>query len=236
MEKMAQTSDVELVLTTSKSILVITKLRRALETDKELKKLHGHVIAHCIIVSDHINRIKAALGPNDELLTRILGLFESLITVGPANAGEEPYSKQRSLNHGWDGLQGQSLDAKLRFAERFLDIGNPAGSHRWQGFDTALDLWEGNVLSRYPEDGSQWSAEDCPQPKRRREEPSYAVWKAAQSLLGPSTPRRGVFAARPMRCRPSSFLEPIADPSPVWMMEMMLTCSSHYTNMCRRRM
>ncbi|RYP00369.1 hypothetical protein DL766_010475 [Monosporascus sp. MC13-8B] len=175
---------VDLVLATSKSILQIAKLLKGRQTSRELKKFYGHLMVHCIFVSDHVNRIRSALGPDNELIVRILDVFESLI-ASKATYGEATHMhpRQHALNKHRDSLRHQSIDVKLEYAEQCLKVGQPPELRFGQGFDESFDMWEEDVIAKYPKDGSQWSMDDRPPPNKRRAEPSYVMCSAAQSLF-----------------------------------------------------
>src|SRR5436190_10752935 len=90
------------LLETARIIQEIAKLLRNNEEDRELKHFYRHLMAHCIMVRDHANRIKAAVAQDNELILRILFLFESMVTkrvlqelsVFPVSS----YSRLRALN------------------------------------------------------------------------------------------------------------------------------------------
>lgn len=113
----------DLVLATSGSIREIATLLRRDQPSKELKKFYSHLRTHCLLVSDHVARIKSALSPDNELIIRILDLFESLIISSPMREDAGcAHPLQTVLNHRWHNLQHKSQTDKLNFACNSLNL------------------------------------------------------------------------------------------------------------------
>ncbi|VUC32850.1 unnamed protein product [Clonostachys rosea] len=169
---------VDLVLATSKSILQIAKVLSGRQTEREVKKLLRHFIVHCMLVFDQVQRIRTILVPENDLLSRALGLFESLIALDATS--KHPYGRQQGLNKRWDAIRTQKADAKFAFASRCLILDQTPKLH---ALDESFNVWEEDVMAKYPEDGLDWSLDDYGPPKERRPEPSYAVHSAARSMF-----------------------------------------------------
>ncbi|KAH8742705.1 putative subtilisin [Diaporthe sp. PMI_573] len=172
----------ELAIKTSQSIEEISKLVKGHQTSRDLKRFYVQMRTHCILVRDHINRLRSMWASDNDYLARVLDLFESLIRSMRADSSRR-HAKQHALNQSWDALRSQDLDAKLKFAEQCLDVPQSSELRPVQAINDAFEAWEDDVLAAYPEDGSQWMTDDRPPPRKGREEPSYAVWSAAQSLF-----------------------------------------------------
>ncbi|CAI6097458.1 unnamed protein product [Clonostachys chloroleuca] len=169
---------VDLVLATSKSILQIAKVLSGRQTEREVKKLLRHFIVHCMLVFDQVQRIRTLLAPENELLLRALGLFESLIALDVTS--NHPYGRQEGLNERWDAMRTQNTDAKFAFASHCLALDQISTLH---DLDESFHAWEDDVIAKYPEDGLDCSLGDYIPPKEKRPEPSYAVHTAARSMF-----------------------------------------------------
>lgn len=178
--------NVTLALATSNSILRIAELLKAQQTNRELKNFYLHLPIYCLLVSHHIKRIRSDLGGHYKLVVRILTLFESLISpcVIESKHGKvaSTYPRQRALNQHWNNLKSSSENTKLEIFSRYLVVGESNEPQCLQKFDETFYTWVEEIMSKYPEDDELWSADECPPPKNR-DEPSYAVWNAAQSLF-----------------------------------------------------
>ncbi|KPM38858.1 hypothetical protein AK830_g7710 [Neonectria ditissima] len=175
----------DLALETSSSIRQISILLKSHQPAKELKNFYSHLRAHCLLISDHVTRIKPAVAPSNELIIRVLHLFESLIIDSETRDEESRrmFPRQRALNKRWHNLQSRSQAIKVEFARACLNVERFAELPFRQKFDEDFYLWEEEVVAKYPEDGSQWTTDDRPPPKKTRPEPPYAVWVAAQSVF-----------------------------------------------------
>jgi hypothetical protein len=106
--------------------------------------------------------------------SHILGLCEKSANALPSGVG------LRALNRRWDETRKQNDNGeKLRLITLCLNFG--ATPEERNEFVQSLAMWEENVLARYPEDPSQWTADDFA-PQKKIREPSYAVRNAAQSV------------------------------------------------------
>lgn len=187
------------LLETARIIQEIAKLLRNNEEDRELKHFYRHLMAHCIMVRDHANRIKAAVALANELILRILVLFESIVTkrvlqelsAFPVSS----YSRLRALNQHWNKMRDQNDSIKLEFTRQCLNFGLASGQR--DEFLESLEKWEDDLTAQYPEDPSQWSKDDFGPQRKSGGEPSYAVWNAAQSLF------KALMASKNCTCQPT---------------------------------
>lgn len=134
-------------------------------------------MVHCLFVADHVNRIKPALGTRDDFFTRILDLFESLIADRTTSAPIQAHPRQRALNRRWEILRSQEQGARLEFVDQCLNVTQSPGLLSVREIDETFNQWEEDVVAVYPDDA------ECPSPTKGRDEPSYRVWSAAQSLF-----------------------------------------------------
>ena len=186
--------NVKLAWRTSKSILQISLLLKDQETDVKLVVSYRQLTAHCIFVSDHINRIQTTLGPGHELIGRILHLFESIVapyrTLGVHGELTTTYPKQHALNQRWKGLKHHSGDVRFKFIDQCLLLEEVTGSRYQQD----IMRWEDDVISHYRENSEDWSTAT-----EIRAEPSYTVWSAAQSVFDALT------CCTKCECHPNEF-------------------------------
>ena len=177
-----------LFLATSRTFQDIAKALRINEKDEELKAFYAKLMVYCHMIRDHLNRInKAAIRIDDQLIVQILDQLESTVTSHILGRCEKSANKLPSgaglhaLNRRWDETRKQNDNGeKLRFIALCLNFG--ASPEERNEFVQSLAMWEEKLSARYPEDPSQWTADDfAPQMKIR--EPSYAVRNAAQSVF-----------------------------------------------------
>ncbi|KAK3952207.1 hypothetical protein QBC32DRAFT_213198 [Pseudoneurospora amorphoporcata] len=168
-----------LAFATAESVWLIAKLLKDGETDKELNKFYGDLKVYCVLIQYHINRVGSLLGPDNELIVRLLEIFESLIAAGTTTYLDitHRYPRQRALNREWTVLEHQSADDKLKFAECCLNVKGSSRQTALQAPD-AFFQWERDITTEYPDS----SVDERPRSKRRTE-PSYAVWSAAQTAF-----------------------------------------------------
>ncbi|KAI0101217.1 pfs domain-containing protein [Daldinia grandis] len=175
-----------LLVTTSKTIQEIAKTLRLRENDGDLKVFYADLTAYCAMIRDHANRIhRAGIRIADKYLDRILThLSSTLISshklLGKSTCGTSSYTKLSIFNQNWEKIQKTDDGSKLQFIENTLSFGTSIDERN--KFIEALALWEEDFRGQYPDDPSQWTAEDFA-PQRNISEPSYAVWSAAKSIF-----------------------------------------------------
>ncbi|OCK74584.1 subtilisin-like protein [Lepidopterella palustris CBS 459.81] len=188
-----------LLLETARIIREIAKLLKNDDKDRELKHFYSRLMAHCLMVRDHANRIKAAIALDNELILRILALFESIVTTHVLRELSafpvSSYFRLRALCQHWDKMRDQNDSIKLEFVKQCLNFG--LASEQRDEFLESLENWEDDLTTQYPEDPSQWSKDDFGPQRKSRSEPSYAVWNAAQSLF------KALMASKNCTCQPT---------------------------------
>ena len=192
------TTAMTLFLETTRTIQEIAKFLKRNETNRDLKHFYSRLMAHCVLVHSHANRIKAIVCPGNQLILQILDRFESIVTTHvPQNLPGLPfpayYPRLESLNKHWDRMRDQSGRVKLDFIRQCLDFGLVSDQHN--EFLESLENWEDDLTTQFPED-SQWSKEDFVPRRKGGREPSYAVWNAAQSLF------KALMASKNCTCQP----------------------------------
>jgi len=192
--------EIALLLNIGRIFREMALLLKTNETERDLQRFYSHLMAFCLLVSDQVNRVKTALRPENPLIHRLLDLFQSLTTVHIAQKLSNlqictSYPRLWALDHYWSKIADQSSETKVDFIRSCLDFGsNPA---RRDALTDFLEKWVDDLLEVYPEDSSQWSKEDCLPQRKKRSEPSYAVWAAAQALY------EALLASKNCTCHPT---------------------------------
>lgn len=165
------------------------------EKDRELKNFYSRLMAHCLMVRDHAQRIRAAVAPDNELLLRIFVLFEPITTIHVLHSTfpVSSYSRLQVLNHHWNKMQDEHDSIKIEFIKEHLNF--RLAPEQRDEFLESLEKWEDDLIAQYPEDPSQWSKDDFGPSRRSGKQPSYTVWNAAQSIF------KALIAAK-CKCQP----------------------------------
>ncbi|RFU35462.1 hypothetical protein B7463_g889, partial [Scytalidium lignicola] len=182
------TDTINLLLDTFRTFQDIAKVVRINEKDEELKAFYAKLMAYCYMIRDHLNRINnAAIGMDNKLIVRILDQLESTVTPSILEQWEKSTNELpsigllRGLNRRWDRMRKQHrYGEKFQFNALCLNFG--ATPKKRNEFVESLATWEEDLLARYPEDPSQWTADDFALRMEIRE-PPYAVQNAAQSVF-----------------------------------------------------
>lgn len=181
-----------LLVTAFKIIQEAAKIMRVSEKNGELKVFFADLAAYCAIFRYHVNRISSAgISLNDMLQDQMLSLLSS--SVSSYSADLSSHGKLRHFNEAWGRLDKEDDLAKLNFIQQCLDFGSSLEAR--DEFTSALATWEENLRARYPEDYSQWTAEDFA-PQKKISEPSYGVWNAAKSIF------KALVACKDCSCSP----------------------------------
>lgn len=169
----------------------VAKLLKNDEKDRELKHFYSRLMAHCLMVRDHAQRIRSAVAPDHELMLQIIVLFQP-ITTTPA-LPVSSCSQLQVLIHHWNKMRHEHDSIRMEFIKKHLNF--RLASEQRDEFLESLERWEDDLTTQYPEDPSQWSKNDFGPPKKSRKEPSYSVWNAAQSIF------KALIAAK-CKCQP----------------------------------
>lgn len=174
-----------LLVTSSRTIQEVAKVLRADEKDGECKVFYADLTAYCAIIRDHANRInRAGIVIDEKHLHRILAHLNSTVSPyglqGYPPCGLPSYSSLRTLNQRWERVRKNDDGAKLQFIRQSVSFG--VSVEERNEFVQVLALWEDDFRAQYPDDPSQWTAEDFA-PQKKINEPSYAIWSAAKSIF-----------------------------------------------------
>ncbi|KAI0379221.1 pfs domain-containing protein [Hypomontagnella monticulosa] len=174
-----------LLIATSKTMQEIARILRSYENEGERKVFYIALIAYCVLICDHTSRIhRTGIRIAAELLHRILVHLSSTLSshkLSKQPTGETEFNAQLlTFNQSWKQMQKHDGDAKIRFIERSISFGTSTDERN--EFIEELASWEKDFRGQYPDDPSQWKAEDLA-PQRNTSEPSYAVRNSAESIF-----------------------------------------------------
>ncbi|KAL2670014.1 hypothetical protein Neosp_014893 [[Neocosmospora] mangrovei] len=145
--------------------------------DPQLRGFYAELHAYFTIIYHHLKRISNSHVTIDKkVLDQLLGRIESILTRNLLRLSSD--ARLGRL----DDLRNDLIDngAKVEALQPYLNFG--ATQIERDGFLESLSALEKELETRYPEDMSQWAPEDFG-PLIKINEPSYAVWNAAQSMF-----------------------------------------------------
>lgn len=147
------------------------------ERDPQLRGFYAELHAYFTIVYHHLKRISSSHVTIEKgVLNRLLDCIESIFTRTLLRLSSD--ARLRRLDELRDDLADNG--AKVEALQLYLDFG--ATQIERDDFLESLSALEKELETRYPEDMSQWAPEDFG-PLIKINEPSYAVWNAAQSIF-----------------------------------------------------
>ncbi|KND90479.1 Major intracellular serine protease [Tolypocladium ophioglossoides CBS 100239] len=177
--------NVDLLLKTSETVLEMAGIARINEVNKETRVFYSHLGNHCLKLRDYSRRaLQTSYRLNGEQVNQTLGHLDSLVPESglrelPSCEYLDPVEfRLGALNLHWNEVRKQHDQAKLEFISRWLRPG--ASEERRGEVDRALDECV-NDLEQPPEPSFKKSADKFE--SLGIGEPSYAVWKAAQSIF-----------------------------------------------------
>jgi hypothetical protein len=183
-------TDTALIQAASRTILDIARVLRIDADNGELRVFYADLMAYCVLISNHLDRITGArVSLACDLADSIkswLGSF--LISKGSVE------DRLRDLYTRWGEIEARDRMFKAQFINTVLVFGD---SHSQRvAFIDFLSAWERDLQSRYPEQRSLWAAEDFASPKKISE-PSFLVWNSAQAVF------RAMTACQNCGCTPA---------------------------------
>jgi hypothetical protein len=176
--------NIALLLEVARIFREMAHLLKRNEAERDLKNFYSHMMTFCLLVADHAKRVEAVVSPDNTLIHQLLDRFQSLTTAHILQMLSDlpiyaSHSRLWALKYYWNSTEKQSQDAKLDLIRECLDFGS--SPEQRDELIEFLEKWVEEILVLYPEDTSKWPMDDCA-PQRKRMEPSYAVWAAAQAL------------------------------------------------------
>lgn len=173
----------ELLLKTSDTVLQMADIARIHNVDEETRVFYGHLGSYCLRLRDHSMRARQTSSRfNSELVHRALGLLGTLV---PESVRQDlPYTatlefRLGTLNLHWKEVRKQHDETKLGFISQWLRPG--VSEEQRIEVDKALALCVDELDKHQPEQSSKKSTDQFTAPDIS--EPTYTVWKAAQSIF-----------------------------------------------------
>ncbi|KAJ6088426.1 subtilisin [Penicillium sp. IBT 16267x] len=195
---MAVIQNVALLLQVSEMFREIAKYLRRHGATREFKHFYSSVMAHCLMIHDHISRIKAFIADDNSLVTSILLRLEATVTLDILETRPvlptTVYPRLTTLSEVWSQTQRGSGAIGLQRIMRLVELaGDPGQQEELIEF---FENWEDNIKSQYPDDSTLWAREDMPSRAKTRADPSYVVLNASQSLF------RALVESKDCTCQP----------------------------------
>jgi hypothetical protein len=193
-----------LLLKTSETVLQMAEIARDNEVNEEARVFYCHLMFYCVRFRDYVSRARQISSRlNRELVNQALRHLGSLV---PETGLQEPQPytvtlefRLGALSLHWGEIRKQPDDAKLEFIRRWSELG--ASKERRGEVDKALESCADDLDKQQPDHSFKNPAEIFASPNIG--EPSYAVWKAAQSIFdallyckGCSCPSQHEFGAK----------------------------------------
>ncbi|KAJ5429210.1 Peptidase S8/S53 subtilisin/kexin/sedolisin [Penicillium cf. griseofulvum] len=178
-------TNVALLLRTTETIREILRDLRNDGAIRESRHFYSSIMAHCLVIRDHINRIKLIILDDSPLVASILARFEATVNARILEAQPEvsqtAYPRLWALNRTWERARYDSNTTERDLLLRVIDLtSDPDESDRLIEF---LESWEDDINHQYPDDPASWPQDDIYVQKRRNGQPLYAAWNASQSLF-----------------------------------------------------
>lgn len=183
-------SSVQLLITTSETIMGAARILRTEEIDGGLKLFYADVTAHCALINSHWKHISmAAYGIDVDLIYRTLDHLESIIapeildsSLYETFSNAPRYEKLRAFNRRWERIQKQSdHDTALRYIRSYMEFRTNAEER--DRFIQLLDGYEKELRERYLDNQSDdWALKEL-SINMTIGSSSIAVWSAAQSIF-----------------------------------------------------
>ncbi|WAO86248.1 PNP-UDP-1 domain-containing protein [Fusarium falciforme] len=162
---------------------ILTQIARTLrrgEHDPQLRGFYAELHAYFTVIYYHLKHISSShVTIDNDVQSQLLDCIESVFTRNFLQLSSD--ARLRRLDELGDDIQGLADNgAKVGALQPYLDFG--ATQIERDDFLESLSGLEKELETRYPEDMSQWAPEDFG-PLIKINEPSYAVWSAAQSIF-----------------------------------------------------
>lgn len=166
----------DLISAALRAILEIARDLRTVADDGELRGFYAELMAYCVLINNHLNRIvrdrmRLAYDLVDSIAARLGAILILRGTV------EE---RLRELHVRWSKVRAQDSTAKAQFIGSSLAFGETYDQR--VALIDFLASWESDVRRQYPEERSSWTAEDVA-PQKKIGEPPFSVWNSAQAVF-----------------------------------------------------
>ncbi|KAL1860720.1 hypothetical protein Daus18300_009063 [Diaporthe australafricana] len=165
-----------LVQAALRTILDIAKVLRIDADNGELRVFYADLMAYCVLISDHLNRITRA---GESLACDLADSIKRRLGAILTSQGSVE-DRLRELQTRWGEVQAKDRMIKTQFINSVLVFGD--SHYQRVALIDFLSSWESDVLSQYPQQRSPWTAEDFA-PQKKIGEPSFLVWNSAQAVF-----------------------------------------------------
>lgn len=174
-----------LLVATSRTLQEVANILRISEKDGELMIFYADLTAYCAMICGHAQRIsRVGIEIDGNYLHRVLAHLGSALlshnSLEWSACGITLYAKLGTLNQRWEHIRKADSGTKLQFIEQFFKFASSIEERN--KFIQELRSWEDDFRAQYPEDPSQWVAENFA-PQTKISEPSYAVWNSANTIF-----------------------------------------------------
>jgi hypothetical protein len=182
---MTVSKNVGLLLQASEMFREIAKYLRKHGATRDSKHFYSSVMAHCLMIHDHISRIKDFIGDDNTLVTGILLRLEATVSVKILETRLEApttgFPRLAILSDRWSRTQREGNLMDLKRITQLVGLAGDLGQQ--EELIEFFENWEDDIKSQYPDDPSLWTREDMPSRVKTRGDPSYVVLNASQSLF-----------------------------------------------------
>ncbi|RAH47145.1 S8/S53 family peptidase [Aspergillus brunneoviolaceus CBS 621.78] len=186
--------NVELLLQVSEMLREIAKHLRSHGATRESKHFYSSVMAHCLMIHDHISRIEAFIADDNNLITSMLLRLEVTVTSDVLKIqatshflktrsvlSTTAYPRLATLLDAWNHARREGGTMELQLLMLSIDLTeDPEQPDKLIEF---FEDWEDDLKVQYPDDPALWARDDMASLKKNRRQPSYLVLNAPQSLF-----------------------------------------------------
>lgn len=182
---MTISKNVALLLQVSEVFREIAKYLRKDGATRDSRHFYSSLRAHCLMIHDHIDRIKAFITDDNSLITSILLRLEATVTVNILETRlvlpTTVYPRLATLSDIWSQTQSEGDLSDLEHLARLVGLAGDPGKQ--EELIEYFESWEDDMRSQYPDDPNLWAREDMPSRAKTRGDPSYVVLNASRSLF-----------------------------------------------------
>jgi len=189
----------QLLLATLKTLQEIAHFSRSMYDDDDRRRpILGDLTMWCAMIRNHSSYIGTRSDPSMDLLVGpLLDQVESVLAPDflDESASKGLQGKVRSLNTSWKNIRNRDQSSKITFIQASLAL-EPLQTERVKQLIAGLSAFEAQIRSSDTEEGEDQERQEFAPVKKVRE-PSYAVWKAAQSIF------KALVACKECSCQPT---------------------------------
>ncbi|PHH80893.1 hypothetical protein CDD80_5813 [Ophiocordyceps camponoti-rufipedis] len=156
----------QLALATSQSVLeMLLSITETPLVRTDQKRFCHHLVAHCVLVQDHVRRVWLHTGSESTIIFRLVQIYDLLFAAESPWAQPTTFSSSRlhQINQGWSSLRPLSepevlLRDRLSSSEREefarYHIKLERLSPRLNEYDAAFCAWHRDLIAKHPDHGA----------------------------------------------------------------------------------